>query len=194
MVMFSFCLWGLVVLLFSSPCQDWIFDFFLGLKFSNCFPVKSQVFWRFFIFCTDGALNLPLRVVALPSSVTMSWPAETTWKLNRSGLDFLVPVLQNSNSLHMKAFFIFASVYFFLLTCFLFSFCPCGLVVPFFCSSCEDWVFWFFFDFKFSNCFPVKTHVFGRSFIFCTDGALKLPLRVVALPSSVTMSWSAETT
>ena len=52
--------------------------------------------------------------------------------------------------------------------------------------------FLIFFGLKFSNCFPVKTHVFGRSFIFCTfvcnHGALNLRLHVVALPASVTMS------
>ena len=28
--------------------------------------------------CNDGALNLRLRKLALPASVTMSWPAEST--------------------------------------------------------------------------------------------------------------------
>ena len=89
------------------------FLIFFGLNFSNSFPVKTYVFGKSFIFCTsftDGALSLHLRVVALPSSVTMSWPAETTEKLNRSGLDFLVLVLQNSNCLNLNAFFNFASL------------------------------------------------------------------------------------
>ena len=56
-----------------------------------------------------------------------------------------------------------------------------------------------FFCLKSSNCFPVKTHLFGRSFIFFVyfvynDGALNLRLKVVALPASVTMSWPAKTT
>ena len=49
--MFSFCPWGLVVLLFCSPCDDGIFCFF-GLKFSNCFRVETHFFRRSFIFCT----------------------------------------------------------------------------------------------------------------------------------------------
>ena len=44
------------------------------------------------------ALKLRLHVVALPASLVMSWPAEITLKLNRSGLDILVLVLQSSNS------------------------------------------------------------------------------------------------
>ena len=172
---------------------------FFGLKSSNGFSVKL-IFGRFIIFCTfvcnHGALNFRLHEVALPASVTMSWPAETTEKMHRSGLDFLVLVLQSSSSFN-EWFFNFASVYFFLVTWYMFSFCLWGLVVPSFCSPCEDWIFWFF-GLKFSKCFPVKTHVFGRAFNFCTfvrnHGALNLRLHVVALPASVTMSWPAETT
>ena len=175
--------------------------YFFPLNSLNCFPVKTNVFGRSFNLCTfvcnHGALNLRLHVVALPASVTMSWPAETTLKLNRSGPDFLVLVLQSSNSFNLNAFFNFASVYFFLVTWYMFSFCLWGLVVPSFCSPCEDWIFWFF-GLKISKCFPVKTHVFGRAFNFCTfvrnHGALNLRLHVVALPASVTMSWPAETT
>ena len=54
--------------------------------------------------CKEGALKLRLHVVALLASVTMSWPAKTTLKLNTSALDFLALVLQSSNSLDMKAF------------------------------------------------------------------------------------------
>ena len=44
-------------------------------------------------------------MVALLASVTLSWPAKTTQKLNTSGLDFLALVLQSSNSFDLKAFF-----------------------------------------------------------------------------------------
>ena len=55
-----------------------------------------------------------------------------------------------------------------------------------------------FYRLKSSNCFPIKTHVYGMSFVFCTffynDGALNSHLHVVALPASATMSWPAKTT
>ena len=53
----------------------------------------------------DGALNMRLHMVALPASVTLSWPAKITEMLNKSGLDFLVLVLQSANSSNMNAFF-----------------------------------------------------------------------------------------
>ena len=65
---------------------------------------KDSSLFVVFVF-NDGALNLRLRVVVLPASVTMSWPAKTTQKLNTSGLDFLVLVLQSSNSFDLNAFF-----------------------------------------------------------------------------------------
>ena len=190
---FSCCPGSLVFPLFCSPCQDWIIWFFFVPK-SSKFPRQNPCFRKVLhFFYWLGFEVAPAR--GSPASVSdhvMS--GETTWKLNMSGLDFLVPVLQNSNSLHMKAFFIFASVYFFLLTWFQFSCCPGSLVFPLFCSPCQDWIIWFFFVPKSSNCFPVKTLVFERSFISFTDWVLNLRLCVVALPASVTMSWSAETT
>ena len=65
---------------------------------------------RSFIFVfvfSDGVLNLRLHVVALPASVTMSWPAKTTLKLNGSGLGFLDLVLQSSDSFIPNAVFQF---------------------------------------------------------------------------------------
>ena len=168
--MFSFCLQGLVVLLSCSPYEDWVFLFF-GLKISNCSPLKL-VFSEgpsFFVRSVSyhGALKLRLDVATLPASLAMSWPAENTWKLNRSGIDFLVLVLQSSNSFILNAFFNFASVNFFLATWFMFSFCLQGLVVLLSCSPYEDWIF-FVFWFKNFKLFPVKARFFRRPFIFCT--------------------------
>ena len=61
----------------------------------------------------DGALNLRLHVLALSASLTMSRPAKITTKLNMSGLDFSVPVLQSSNSFDLIAFFqvLFSSLF-----------------------------------------------------------------------------------
>ena len=44
-------------------------------------------------------------VVALRASLILLWSPGTTWKLNMSGLDFLVLVLQNSHSFDLNAFF-----------------------------------------------------------------------------------------
>ena len=50
--------------------------FFFVLKSSNCFPVKTHVFERFFIFCTfvrnHVALDLRLHILALAASLTLS--------------------------------------------------------------------------------------------------------------------------
>ena len=112
---------------------------FFDLKFSNCYPLKL-IFSEgpsFFVrsVCYHGALELRLHVIALPASLDMSWSAEITKNLNRSGLDFLVLVLQSSNSYILNASFNFASVNFFLATLPMFSFCPWGIVVLLFCSS-----------------------------------------------------------
>ena len=127
MVHVQLCLWALVDLLFCSPWEEWSFWFF-GLKILNCSPFKL-VFSEgpsFFVrsVCNDGALKLRLHVKALSLSLAMSWPAEIKWKLNRSGLDFLVLVLQSSHSYILKASFNFASVNFFPAPSFMFSFCP----------------------------------------------------------------------
>ena len=134
---------------------------------------ESPSFFVLFVW-NHGALNLRLHVVALPASVTMSWPAKTTkkveqvrtWLLNSSLAKFLILVLQSSNSLNLNAFFNFASIFFFLLTWFLFSFCSWGLLVPLFCSPCQEGSFWFFLSEIFKRSLD-ETHVFGRSFIFC---------------------------
>ena len=63
-------------------------------------------------------------------------------------------------------FFKFCWVQFFLVTRPIFICCIYG---PCFSGSCLDWArIVFFFRLKSSNCFPVKTHVFGRPFFFCT--------------------------
>ena len=86
-----------------------------------------------------------------------------------SGLDFLALVLQSSNSFDMKAFF---QVLFSLLLSAhkgdihlmaLGSWCPTGVF-----GRSREKCFLFFFLLKSSNCFPIKTHVFGMSFIICT--------------------------
>ena len=145
-------------LLFCFPYDDWSFRLF-GLKNSNCSPLKL-VFSEgpsFFVrsVCNDGALKLRLHVKALPASLAMSWPAEIKRKLNRSGLDFLVLVLQSPNSFFLNTFFKLASVVFFLATWFRFSFCLQGLVVLLFCFPYNDWRFWLF-GLKISNCSPLK--------------------------------------
>ena len=199
--MFSFCLQGLVVLLFCSPQDVWIFWFF-ALKLSNCSPLKL-VFSEgpsFFLrsVCNHGALKLRLHVVALSSSLAMAWSAEFTKNSNRSGLDFSLLVLQSSNSFILNAFFNFASVNFFLDTWFMFSFCLQGLVVLLFCSPYDDWMFFLFFGLIISKCSPLKLVFSGGPSFFvrplCNHGALKLRLHEVALSSSLAMAWSAEFT
>ena len=47
----SFCLWGLVVLLFCSPWEEWYLWYFLSEIF-KLFPRQNSSFRRFLIFCT----------------------------------------------------------------------------------------------------------------------------------------------
>ena len=91
-----------------SRLKGYLFYIFL-LKSSNGFFEKLMFskgpsFFVNFV-CNYEALNLRPHVVDLLSSLTMSWPAKITSKLNMSGLDFLVPVLQSSNSFDRNAFF-----------------------------------------------------------------------------------------
>ena len=85
-----------------------MFLFFFVWNFQNVFPsnpMLSECPWFFLLFVyNDGASTLTLNVVVLPASLTLSWPAKTTWKLNMSGLDFFVPVLQISNSFNLTDF------------------------------------------------------------------------------------------
>ena len=131
--------------LISMPRPEFLF--FFGLKHSNGFSVKL-ILGRCFIFwnCIRNheASIFRLHELALPASVTLSWPSKTTKKLNRSGLDFLFLVWPRFNSFNLNAFFNFASVYFVLIAWYMFSFCLCGLVFPLFCSPCQDWSLWFF--------------------------------------------------
>ena len=192
---FSFCLSCPVVffVLFSMPRMEFLF--FFRLKSSNSFSVKL-IFGRSFIFWSFVRNQEPLifrqHEVALSASVTLSWPTKATKKLNRSGLDFLVLVWQSWNSFNLNAFFQFCFSLFLLATCFMFSFCLCGLVVPLFCSPYQDWMFWFFWSVIFRWLLD-ETHVFGRSLFFVfvfIDGALNLLQHVVQLSLSVTM-WRA---
>ena len=110
-------------------------------------------------------------------------------------LDFLVLVLQSSNSFNLKVFFQFFVCLFpgpyskvaFRGRVFLWAF-----------LKGREFCFCSFFRLKFSNCFHVEAHVFERSFIFCTfvctHGALKFRLIMVALPASLIMSTPAKIT
>ena len=72
------------------------FLFFFGSEIFEWFQNNLLQDPSFFVlFCNDGGFNLDLHVVASRESVTMSWPAKTTHKLNLSKLDFLVRVVQN---------------------------------------------------------------------------------------------------
>ena len=137
---------------------------------SNCFPVKTHVFGRSFIFynfvCKHGALHFRLHVVALPASVTMSWLAKITSKLSMSGFDFLVPVLQSSNSFDLNAFLsIFVPFT---------SYCLQGkwqfVAFKFFAFNCyivqgRSSFFLLFFRSEASNSFPV-TAIFSEGLSF----------------------------
>ena len=104
--------------------------------------------------CNHVAFNLHLHLVALPVSFSMTWLAEITKKLSRSGYDFWVLVLQISNSFILNAFFNFASVKLFLATWFMISFCLQCLVVLLFCSPWEEWFFEIFWSEIFKQIFP----------------------------------------
>ena len=133
----------------------WLFCFvlhteivFFDLKFSNCSPLKlifsEDPSFHVRSVCNHGALKMRPHVVALPASLTMSWPTESTWNFNRSGLDFLVLNLQSLNSFFLNAVSKFSSVNFFLATWFMFRFCLQGLfVVLLFFSPYDDWIFGF---------------------------------------------------
>ena len=166
-----------VQFLFSGSCGFFCFVLhtmtgffgFFGLKLSNCSLLKL-VFSEgpsFFVHsvCNHGALKLRLHVVALPASLVLSWLAEITLKLNRSGLDFLVLDLQSSNSFILNDFF---------------HFCFC-LFPPACIGSCSVFAFgllWLFcyvlhgrsgiFLSEIFELFPVKTRFFRRAFTFCT--------------------------
>ena len=89
------------------------FFYFVLWKFQTVFRWKPC--FRKALFCAFcwflGVLKLHLHVGALPASMIMSWPAKTASKLNMSGLDFVAPVLQSSNSFDHKLFFKFCLVY-----------------------------------------------------------------------------------
>ena len=121
-ILFSFsscCLWRLC----SMDSFNWLPCFPLGffkrhelsfcsffhLQSSNCFLGQTlfSVGLSFFVpfVCNDASLNFRLHVVTLLASLTLSWPAKATWKMNKSGLDSLPLVLQSSNSFDLETFF-----------------------------------------------------------------------------------------
>ena len=106
--MFSFCLWGLVFLFFVIHTKTGIFDFFC-LKSSNGYQMKPMfsVDLSFFVFLlNDGALNLLWHDVAgLSVSFTVSRATATKSRMSMSRLDFMVLVLQNSNSFDLNSLF-----------------------------------------------------------------------------------------
>ena len=130
------------------------------------FPWKSlsegPPFFVLFV-SNDGVLNLRPHVVAMLSSVTMSWPAKITSKLSMSGLDFSVPVLQSSNHLIWMLFFNF---------CCLSRFVSRGIDNLLFSESLRSIVFsckvenllLSCFRSEASNGFPVKSFFPGRPF------------------------------
>ena len=185
--------------LFSTGGVEFLRFFVWNLQTVSPLKILFSEGPSFFVcsVCNHGASKARLHMVALSASLAVSWPAEITWKLNSSGLNFLVLVLQSSNSFILNAFFKFASVNFFLITWFMFRFCLQGLVVLLFCSPYDDWIFWFF-GLKNSDCSPLKLNFsegpswFVRS--VCNHDALKLRLHVVALSSSLAMPWLAEIT
>ena len=85
------------------------FLYLLSSEIFNRFLGESHVFRRssfFVLFVGDyGALNLHLPVVSLSELVTMSGPARNLLNLNMSRLNFLVLVLQVSNSFDLNSFF-----------------------------------------------------------------------------------------
>ena len=81
---------------------------FFVWNLQTVFPLKPM-FSRHPFFCTFCSYSwgfiLRLHVLALPASLTFSWPAKRTLNLNMSALDFLALVLQIFNSFNMKASF-----------------------------------------------------------------------------------------
>ena len=113
--------------------------------------------------CNDGALSLHLHVLALPASVTMWWSAKLTWKLNISGLDFLLLVLQKSHSvnLHSESFF------FHFLFCLLLPGYKCHIQIMYLGAVCSTGFVWkvenkvsSLFLSEIFKLFPVKTPCF----------------------------------
>ena len=148
-----------------------MFKWFLG---------ESHVFGRssFFVLFVGnyGALNLRLPVLALSESVTMSGTARTLLHLNMSRLHFLVLVLQVSNSFDLNSLFLHV-LFSLILTVY-------GghvqLIAESLCSTnflLEVEYRFFVFLFPASTGFPLKTHVFGKSFLlhfYCVDDTLIL--------------------
>ena len=177
---------------------------FFSFELFKLYPVKTHDFERSFIFCfffvcKQVALNFHRHVVAVPALVTMSSLAKNTQKLNISGLDFLILVLQSSNSFDLNVFFqVLLSLNITVYkddiqlpvsgTC-----CP----TPFF-SKIENIVSGLFFRLSSSNFSPLKPcfrKAFHSLFLFvCNQGALKFHLHVIAVPLSMNMSSLAKNT
>ena len=107
-----------------------------------------------------------------------------------SGLDFVVIVLQISNSFDMNAFFHFFFCLF--LPGYKFHHQSLHLTAAGFTGLFGVGQKCILFGMKSSNGFPVETHIFEKSFIFCTfvcnDGDFSLRLHVVVLPTFLAMS------
>ena len=148
---------GSFVLFFIRILDSSVFSVW---NFSQFVSQLKLIFFRWrFIFCTFCLQSWGLQFASANGShasvIHHVMTRRVYKKLNRSGLDFLVLVLQSSNSFILNAFFNFASVNFFLATWFMFSFCLQGLVVLLSCSPYDDRMFWFFGS-KVSNCSPLK--------------------------------------
>ena len=117
--------------------------------------------------------------------------------MNISGLDFLVLVLQSSNSFDLNDIFqVLFSLSFtvnegHIKMLFLGAVCSTGLF------SLGYFFHFISFSLKSSNCFPLKSLFSGGPSFFvpfvCNDVALYLRLHVVALPTSLTFSGPAKT-
>ena len=139
---------------------------------------KGNSFFVLFV-CFDRALNLHLHLVALPVSMTMSWPTkfQQFWS---------------------ECFFKFCLVYFLLFTNALFNWhfqSPC---VPLVFWEMENNILVLFFVWNLQTIFSLKA-MFSECPLFfllfvCNDGALNLHLQVLALSASVTMSWPTKST
>ena len=147
---------------------------FFHLKSSNCFPVKTQVFGRSFVFSTFclwwwGFEFAPAR----GSSVSVGDHVMTSQdyiKVEHVRTRLLSSSLAKFQQFWSERFF---SRFIYFNSNYLRSL----FSVDGFRSLVFQWVFFeksrimflfFFFHLKSSNCFPVKTQVFGRSFVFST--------------------------
>ena len=146
--------------------------FFFRLKSSNCFPVKTHVLVMSFIYCT-----LCLRWLGFEFAPARSSPASVSAHVVTSQVYIKVE--------HVRTWLLSSSrakLQQFQPECFFHFFCSLSLpgfkvrrILLHLGTVCSTGLFGqclkcilFFFRVKSSNCFPVKTHVLGMSFIYCT--------------------------